>query len=202
MTVTVIGVCGSSGSGKGYTCKKLQKYGAVHIDTDKVYRDIVVAGSPCLKELTEYFGQGILDEGGSLDRRELSKKVFEGDGAEENLKMLNSITHKYIRAETERILEENEKNGVRVSLIDAPVLFESGFDDLCDVTLCVTAPLEKKMERIVKRDGITEEKARVRLESQKTDDELRRLCNYEIVNDDINDMDEEALKLLRTLGVI
>ena len=198
----VIGVCGSSGSGKGYICKKLQKYGAFHIDTDKVYRDIATAQSPCVNELSRYFGEEILDSEGNLDRRELSKKVFEGENAEGNLKMLNSIAHKYIRIETERILEENENNGVKVSLVDAPVLFESGFDNLCDYTLCVTAPLEKKIERIVKRDGITEEKARARLASQKTDDELRRLCKFEIINDDINDMDAKALELLRTLGVI
>ena len=199
--MTVIGVCGSSGSGKGYTCRKLAKYGAVHIDTDKVYRDIAVCGSPCLAELTEYFGAGILDKDGNLNRKELSRIVFEGENGEADLKMLGSITHKHIRLETERILKESRENGAEAVLIDAPVLFESGFDDLCDVTLCVTAPYETKIRRITERDGITEEKAAARLSSQLSDVELRSRCDYEIVNDDITDIDKEARRLLLCLGI-
>ncbi|MBQ9744011.1 MAG: dephospho-CoA kinase [Clostridia bacterium] len=196
-----IGICGSSGSGKGYTCLKFKKYGVEHIDTDKIYREIAVSGSPCVLALSDYFGNGILDSNGGLDRRELSKRVFEGEDSAKNLKMLNTITHKYIRLETKRILSENEKNGVAATLIDAPVLFESGFDDLCDVTLCVTAPKELKIQRIIKRDGITREKAEARLGSQLTDDELRSRCDYEIINDDITDIDKDVRRIMYALGI-
>ena len=194
-----IGLCGSSGSGKGYVCKKLKGYGAEHIDTDKVYRDLVTKDSPCLKELCSCFGKEILNEDGSLNRAALSTKVFEGEGAAERLKSLNSITHKYIRIETKRILSENEKTGAWASLIDAPVLFESGFDDMCDCTVCVTAPTELKIKRITERDKITAEKARARLSSQLRDEELRRLCDFEIVNDDSGDLEIRVEKLVKEL---
>ena len=196
-----IGLCGSSGSGKGYVCKKLKSYGVEYIDTDRVYENIAVGGSDCVNELCAYFGDGIVSSDGSLNRKELSKRVFEGDNASDNLKMLNEITHKYIRYETVRILEENESKGVIATIIDAPVLFESGFDDMCDVTVCVTAPTELKIKRILKRDNIPLEKAKARLQSQLPDEILREKCDYEIVNDDSGSLEDEIIKVVEGLGI-
>ena len=196
-----IGLCGSSGSGKGYVCKKFKAYGVEYIDTDKVYRDIAVGGSECVNELCAFFGDEIVSPDGSLDRRELSKRVFEGEGSKERLKVLNEITHKYIKKETERILWENEEKGVIATIIDAPVLFESGFDDMCDVTVCVTAPTELKIKRILKRDNIPLEKAKARLQSQLPDSILREKCDYEIVNDDSGSLEDEIIKVVRGLGI-
>jgi dephospho-CoA kinase len=197
-----IGLCGSSGSGKGYVCKKFKAYGVEYIDTDKVYRDIAVGGSECVNELCAFFGDEIVSPDGSLDRRELSKRVFEGEGSKERLKVLNEITHKYIRYETVRILEENESKGVIATIIDAPVLFESGFDKMCDVTVCVTAPTELKINRILKRDNIPIEKAEARLQSQLSDGSLRERCDYEIVNDDSGSLEYEIERVARSLGIV
>jgi dephospho-CoA kinase len=197
-----IGLCGSSGSGKGYVCKKFKAYGVEYIDTDKVYRDIAVGGSECVNELCAFFGDEIASPDGSLDRRELSKRVFEGEGSKERLKVLNEITHKYIKKETERILWENEEKGVIATIIDAPVLFESGFDKMCDVTVCVTAPTELKINRILKRDNIPIEKAEARLQSQLSDGSLRERCDYEIVNDDSGSLEYEIERVARSLGIV
>lgn len=196
-----IGLCGSSGSGKGYVCKKFKAFGVEYIDTDKVYRDIAIGGSDCVNELCAFFGDEIVSPDGLLDRRELSRRVFEGDNAAEHLKVLNEITHKYIRYETVRILEENESKGVIATIIDAPVLFESGFDDMCDVTVCVTAPTELKIKRILKRDNIPLEKAKARLQSQLPDEILREKCDYEIVNDDSGSLENEIIKVVEGLGI-
>lgn len=196
-----IGLCGSSGSGKGYVCKKFKAYGVEYIDTDKVYRDIAIGGSDCVNELCAFFGDEIVSPDGLLDRKELSKRVFEGDNAAEHLKMLNEITHKYIKIETERILNENEEKGIVATIIDAPVLFESGFDDMCDVTVCVTAPTELKIKRILKRDSIPLEKARARLQSQLPDEILREKCDYEIVNDDSGSLESEIARVAESLGI-
>lgn len=194
-----IGICGSSGSGKGYVCKLFSTYGYKWIDTDRVYRDLATPRSQCVWELKEYFGDIILNPDGSLNRRELSKCVFEGEGSKEKLNQLNKISHYHIRKETERIIEECEKNGYCGVLIDAPVLFESGFDSLCDVTVCVTAPKELKLERIIARDGITMEKALARISSQLTDIELREKCDYEIDNSQGADIEKQILKILSNL---
>lgn len=199
----VIGLCGSSGAGKGYTCKKFSEYGIECIDTDKLYTENVVCqGSQCLMELVEYFGNEILASDGSLDKKILSKMVFEGDDASKNLSKLNEITHKHIKIETEKILNENRKKGTVATVIDAPVLFESGFDKMCDVTICITAPNELKIKRITERDGITVEKAQSRLNAQLSDSDLRIRCDIEIVNDGTNSLDANIKEAIKKLNLI
>ncbi|MBQ8162861.1 MAG: dephospho-CoA kinase [Clostridia bacterium] len=197
-----IGLCGSSGAGKGYVCEIFKEFGAQYIDTDKVYGKIAVAGSDCVNELCMFFGDGILNEDGSLNKKKLSAKVFESSNASQHLKVLNTVTHKYIRETVERMLEKFDKKGERAVVIDAPVLFESGFNDMCDVTMCITAPKELKIERIMKRDRITYKKALARIESQLTDEVLRSLCTYEVVNDGTKDLKEQISAVLTELGVV
>ena len=179
----IIGICGTSGSGKSYVCRLFAKYKIAHIDTDRLYREVVVRrGTPCLKELVESFGSGILDSVGELNRKELSRLVFEDVRSEKNRLLLNSITHKYILKETLALIEKYKSEGVLAVLVDAPVLFESGFDKICDITICVTADRQEKIDRIIARDRISRVNAICRLASQKSDSELRELCNYEIDN--------------------
>ena len=194
-----IGICGSSGSGKGYVCKLFSTYGYKWIDTDRVYRDLATPKSECVKELKEYFGTSILNPDGSLNRKELSKSVFEGENSKERLNQLNKITHFYIQRETERIIKESEQNGYKGVLVDAPVLFESGFYILCDVTICVTAPLNTKLQRIISRDGITYEKALARVSNQLTDDELRAKCTYEIDNSGSKSVEAQIAEIISNL---
>ncbi|MBO5312444.1 MAG: dephospho-CoA kinase [Clostridia bacterium] len=195
-----IGVCGTSGSGKGYVCRIFEGYGLLHIDTDRVYREISATSKECLDELIAYFGEDILTNG-ALNTRILAGKVFEGENREERLSKLNSITHKFIKKDTEKIIKQSEEDGIPAVLIDAPVLFESGFDRLCDVTVCVTAPYEMKIERIIKRDSITREKAIARLSTQLSDEELRRLCTYEIDNTDGCDIKGQIITIMKELGL-
>ena len=194
-----IGICGSSGSGKGYVCKQFSTYGYKWIDTDRVYRDLATPKSQCVKELKDYFGSSILNEDGSLNRKELSKSVFEGENSKERLHQLNKITHYHIKKETERIIYESEQNGYKGVLIDAPVLFESGFDNMCDITVCVTAPTPLKIKRIMTRDGLTYEKAVARINNQLSDDELRKKCNYEIDNSENADIEKQILEIIKKL---
>ena len=184
----IIGICGSSGSGKSYVCGLFAKYGIAHIDTDKLYREVTVkGGTACLKELTESFGDEILDENGELNRRALSKIVFEGENAREKRELLNSITHKHILIDTNALIEKYRQEGKRAVLVDAPLLFESGFNKICHFTICVTSPLEEKIQRIIARDKISESSAVLRLKAQKSDEELRALCDYEIDNSSTSD---------------
>lgn len=196
----IIGLCGSSGSGKGYVCNKFARFGVAFIDTDKVYRENVLVNQNCINELVEYFGVGILEDG-KVSKRRLASIVFEGEGAQAKLAKLNSITHKYIKIETDSLLQGFERDGFFAVLIDAPVLFESGFDRMCDVTLCVTAPYEEKLARIMKRDRISKEKAVARLNSQLSDKELRKRCTYEIDNTDGCDLEGQIISVLKDLGV-
>ncbi len=190
--IKIIGLCGRSGSGKGYVGRMFSLFGIPSIDTDAVYRDIISGGArtECVGELVSAFGSSIVDDEGNLVRRKLANIVF-AEGAGEKLRMLNEITHKYILAETLRLCNEFKKMGKKAVIIDAPVLFESGFDYYCDIKLCVTAPEDILVKRICQRDGIPEFEAKRRLDSQMTEESLLRLCDGAIVNDGKEDIIEQ-----------
>ncbi len=182
--VPLIGLCGRSGSGKGYVAKKFAAYGIPSIDTDAVYREMTAPSdtySPCMLSLMEAFGEEIALSDRSLNRRALSRIVFSEDGAEA-LAKLNRITHSHILEKTMELADALAKDGACAVIIDAPVLFESGFDAHCDCTLCVVAPEDVSVSRIMKRDGITEDEARKRLMAQISAEELIRRCDYTIEN--------------------
>lgn len=197
--MTVIGLTGGSGAGKGIIGDFLRKRGIPCIDTDLVYHEIAVPGSEVLRELETAFGSSILTGNGELDRAALSAIVFAPDGADK-LKTLNRITHAHIRKATLEELARQEEQGITLAAIDAPQLFESGFDRLCDCVIAVTAERETRVSRIMARDGISREKAEKRIRAQLSDDFFRENADYVIEN---NGTTEEAERILeRTLRKI
>ena len=178
----VIGLCGGSGSGKGEVGRLFSENGIPVIDTDVVYREITSKASECLTALVNEFGSEILTEDGRLDRHKLARTVFSGVGAAERRFRLNEITHKFILDQTRRKLSDFESEGFAAAAVDAPLLFESGFDGECDKTVCVLADRNIRIARITERDGITQNEAEKRIDSQIPDTKLRELCDYTLVN--------------------
>ena len=188
--IKVIGLCGRSGSGKGYICDIFNEFGIPSIDTDKVYRDIISEkDSRCLKELKNHFGEKVIDPDGSLNRKVLASIVFSDP---DKLHILNSVTHKYILKKTDKLIKEYCEEEKDFVIVDAPVLFESGFNKICDICVCVTCGDEVSVKRICERDGVDGDTAEMRLRSQISEDKLRELCDHEIVNDDITDPKAEV----------
>ena len=176
----VIGLCGGSGSGKGCVAKMLADRGFLHIDTDAVYHALTSRPSECTEELRREFGESVIAEDGSLDRRALAAVVF-GDGGEQRRAALNGITHRYVLSEVRRIIRENEGRFAAV-IVDAPLLYESGFDSECDSVIAVIAPTEIRIDRIIKRDGVSREQAQRRIAAQISDTELGHRADYVINN--------------------
>ena len=180
----LVGLCGMSGAGKGYVADIFMSFGIPSIDTDAVYRGMTSPSdhlSDCMKELAARFGNGIVCGDNSLNRPVLRDLVFSGD--REALNDLNRITHRFILEETRKTASRLYSGGSSVVLIDAPLLFESGFDKECSRNICVTAPETTLIRRIMKRDGITEADAVKRLMNQTSQCETASKCDYIIVND-------------------
>lgn len=187
----LVGLCGRSGAGKGYVSRLFAAEGIPAVDTDQVYRELTSPGqepSPCMRELVLRFGESVRLPDGSLNRAVMRRLVF-GEENRENLRALNEITHRYILAETLTRAKALSNNGAPFVLIDAPLLFESGFDALCAAVVCVTASEERLLRRIMARDGLEEDSARLRLQSQKPREELEARAQYVLENNG----DDEAL---------
>lgn len=178
--MNIIGITGGIGSGKSTVARILRVLGAKVIDADKIAREVTAKGQPALDEIVEYFGKDILNEDGELDRKKLGKIVFED---KEKLKVLNSITHKYV---IERIINELERlkeENANIIVLDVPLPVEHGFLDVVDEVWLVTANKDTRIKRIMERSGLTYEEVIKRMEAQKSDEEYLKIADEVIYND-------------------
>ena len=164
--MTIIGLTGVSGSGKGYISQIFSTFGVPSIDSDAVVHKLYSSGGPCVDELKSAFGEDITDVNGSIDRKKLGNIVF-NDSLQ--LEKLNGIVHKYVIAEINETIESYAGMGYNAVIIDAPQLFEAGVDRNCDHIVSVIADKDIRTKRIVERDGISEESAALRINSQHDD---------------------------------
>ena len=162
----VIGLTGPSGSGKTLFCRLAEDFGIRSINADEIYHQLLIPPSPCLDEIVSVFGKDVLNTDGRLDRPKLGSIVFSDS---ERLSCLNAITHKYVIDKFRAIIKEMDHRGEKSVIVDAPTLFESGFNKECDVTLCLLADTYARKQRIIDRDKLTSERAEQRLAAQKDD---------------------------------
>lgn len=173
----LIGITGPTGAGKTTALQTLTDLGTVIIDADAVYHRLLVESQTMRTALIRRFAH-ILDDRGGIDRKALGAVVF-GDSVA--LEDLNAITHRFVGEETDRIVVEAGQVGKHAA-IDAIALIESGLGARCDVTVAVLAPLEVRVQRIMRREGISEEYARKRVVAQKEDAFFRANCTYVLEN--------------------
>lgn len=181
----IIGVTGPIGSGKSYVGDILEEHGIPRIDTDKVYHGLISGYTDTVKELEAEFGKEIVKSDGSVDRKKLGEIVF-SDKAK--LSRLNEITHKYVHIETKDLIEAYRQESHRAVVVEVPLMFESGFDKMCDEIICVVADDDVRVQRIVKRNGISEKDAKNRIKNQKDNNfyiEKSTIVVYNNGNEDI-----------------
>ena len=175
----VLGVTGQSGAGKGEFCNIMREKGIACLDTDKTAREVVGPEKECLSMLVRHFGPGILCGDGTMNRKKVASIVFSDKN---ELEFLTKTTHKYIIEEMKKWLFERELSGDKIVIIDAPQLFDAGADFYCNFKLCVLADKEARVQRIMKRDGISIEQAMERIDSQNDDEYFKQRCDYVVYN--------------------
>lgn len=186
----VLGVTGGIGSGKSTVSRLLEELGAVIIDADIISKQIVSPGEKALLELTEEFGKDILDDCGELKRKILADEVFND---KEKLQRLNAILHKYVAQRIKENVNEQLLKKTKVIVIDAPIPIKVGFLDLCDQVWTVSASMELRIERVMKRSRMTIDQAISRINSQIPDEEYIKIANTVIYNNqDIFHLKEEV----------
>ncbi len=175
--LTILGITGGTGCGKTTALRTLEEMGALVIDCDAVYHRMLLSDTEMLREIDEAFPGVVTD--GVLNRKALGAVVFNDAAA---LKMLNRITHGHIGREIDRLLADWAMSGGKLAAIDAIELFGGDFDKRCKATFGVLADREKRIERIMARDGISREYAVLRVDAQKSDDYFAEKCDIILKN--------------------
>ncbi len=182
--IPVIGLTGQTGAGKTTVASKLAGKGYAVVDADKLARE-AVQNPEVLAMLCNEFGEDII-KNGALDRRELARRAF---ATPEGTAALNEITHPEITRLAVELIHKAEKTGARAALIDAALLFDSCLTALCEKTVSVVADESIRLERIMKRDGISLEDAKLRINAQPSVEYYMEKADIVINNNGYNNLD-------------
>jgi dephospho-CoA kinase len=159
----IVALTGNIGSGKSTVARLLEERGAYCIRTDEIARKVVEPGTPAYQEIVQAFGRGVLSEDGTLDRSALGRIVFQDEGKR---RLLERITHPRIMEEVARLIAEGTQRGVRVIVIEIPLLFETGMDQNFSDIILVIAPESVRFQRVRERDSLDPDEVMKRIQSQ------------------------------------
>lgn len=156
----VIGLTGGIGSGKSTVGDLFAKLDVPVIDADQASRAVVQPGQPALQTIVAKFGSGMLNPDGSLNRGQLRELIFNDDGARKDLE---ALLHPLIRSWMQEQLQDLD---TPYAILSIPLLVESGRTDTVDRVLVVDVPEQQQIERVCRRDDISEQQARAILATQ------------------------------------
>ena len=159
----VIGLTGGIASGKSTISSILKAVGWPVIDADLIARQIVMPDSKGLEQIVNRFGPQMLNSDGTLDRKKLGKTVFDDP---KKLSDLDKIEHPLIQEAIDSQLDEFKKQHLPVVVLDVPLLFETGMDEECDLTVLAVVDQATQLKRLMKRDQISKMDAVKRISSQ------------------------------------
>ncbi len=190
-----VGLTGGVATGKTLVSKELKKLGAHVIDADVISREITGPGAPAYMEIINEFGEGILREDKTIDRKALGRIVFSDP---EKLSVLNRITHPRIieRINSEIAALEERHGDDPLIIVDAALLIEAGLQKDMEKVIVVYADEEKQIERIMKRDGLSEREAGQRIKAQMPIALKVKYADFEVNN---NGGIEETLRYVKEL---
>ena len=173
----LVGLTGTTGAGKSTVCGVLESEGFCVINADSLAREIMT-DEVVLAGIVRFFGDDVI-RGGELDRAALAERAF---SSPEKTALLNRLTHPYITERLLRRLERLTAAGQRLIVLDAPQLFESRLNLICDVIVAVVADSGERASRIKARDGLTDAQADARISAQLSDDFFRANSDLVIEN--------------------
>lgn len=190
----IIGVTGGIASGKSNVCNIIEQEGYPVIDCDKITAELSVQGGLLYNVIVKEFGEDFLLDNGDLDRKKLAKKIFNDSKSKE---ALDKITHPIIYEEVKNRLDKISDGLV---FLEAPLLYESKFDNICDKIICVFLQKRLQVQRLMDREGIDEDYALAKIHSQMDLYMKKSLADYVI--DSKGTFDETKLLVLNVINDI
>ena len=175
--MTVVGITGPSGSGKTTALKTLEKLGALVLDCDALYHELLESDAALVSALAKRFPDAV--QNGRVDRKKLAAQVFSDPAA---LADLNTISHRFVCEEVTRRLRTWAMAGGTLAAVDAIELIESGLGERCDPVLGVLADRKTRIARIMCRDGLSEDQAAARIDAQRDEAYFHEKCDHILYN--------------------
>ena len=184
-----VAITGGIGSGKSFVCKRLETFGIRVYDCDAAAKRLMRTSSALQRDLCRLVGDDVYVDG-VLQKQVLAKFLL---ASEDNKQAVNQIIHP-------AVARDFECSGYE--WLESAILFDSGFDRRIhfDYIVCVSAPLEIRIQRVMNRDGISREKTMEWISRQLPQEEVLKRADFEIVNDGMEDIDEQILIVLNKMG--
>ena len=179
-------ITGGIGSGKSYVCRILESRGISVYDCDAAAKQLMRTSEKLQKELCQLVGQDVFTSDGQLQKRVLADFLL---ASEANTLALNDVIHP-------AVAEDFLSSGM--TWLESAILFESGFDRRIhfDRVVCVSAPRDVRIQRIMRRDNITAEKAAEWIDTQMAQEEVERRSHFIIVNDGKSNIEQQVDNML------
>jgi dephospho-CoA kinase len=175
-----VGLTGGIATGKSTVSAIFKHAGAKIIDADQIARNIVQKGLPAWQKIVAHFGPRVLMADGQINRAILADVVFNDPVQKRHL---NAIVHPHVRRKSEELMQQLEKaESHGVVVLDVPLLYEVGMDKDLDKTIVVYVPEPVQLKRLMERDGLSEQSAKVRIHAQMPIEEKRHRADIVIDN--------------------
>ncbi len=177
----IIGVTGGVGAGKSSVLDYLRsRYGAVIVRLDDVSRALLEKGGACYQQTIELFGREIVRDDDSLDRSAIAAIVFSDS---DMMKKLNDLVHPAVRASTEKLVKRYRDEGAELLVIEAALLIEQHYDEICNELWYIYASAETRIMRLTESRGYTRERIEGTMASQLSEEIFRAKATFVLDND-------------------
>ncbi|MDR0399107.1 MAG: dephospho-CoA kinase [Endomicrobium sp.] len=174
----IVGLTGGIASGKSESAKYFEELGAFCIDADSVAKELTCKDKPALQEIAKVFGDDILSVEGTLNRKKLADIIF--SDVNSKLKVEEILHSRIISRINETISKEISEKEVIV--VNAPLLFETGLDKVCDKIVTIKISYDIQVKRLALRDGLNDDEIKKRIASQMPMEEKVKLSDFVVDN--------------------
>ena len=179
MNLYIIGLTGGIACGKSSVAWRLRKMGATTFDVDEMTRWLNLSGGELFEIYVRHFGKKIVTADGQLDKKLIGEIIFNNP---DERAWINSVSHPILLNRTRDFLVDCLEAGTRLVVLEVPLLFEAGWEILCDEVWAVRVRRKVQIARLMARDKLTEAQALARINSQMSTDEICSRADFVITN--------------------
>lgn len=197
----IIGITGGVGAGKSTVLEHLkERYDAYTVQADLVGHELMEPEGSCFSPVLDLLGEGVLDDRGKIDRKKVAQIVFPRP---EVLAQLNDIIHPAVKKEIRRRMAEEERAGRKIFVIEAALLIEDHYDEICGDLWYICADPRIRRQRLKDQRGYSDEKITDIFKNQQTDQIFRKKCGYVVENNgDLQVTYQQIDRRIGTYGVM